>query len=170
MNYRSLVVTLLVVGTVLAAQPINAEFRVATVDMGRILNESKEAQGRKRQLDEVTLAAKKKIEERQLALQAREKKLREQKVTENSKEAEKFRNDAREFTRFVKDTEEEIKKTFLKSNRDLTEKALKIVEARASSSNYSIVLERSARGRSSVLFADETFDITDSVLKALDAQ
>lgn len=167
---RAILIGTISIATIFSSYSAHAEFRIATVDMGRILNESNAAQSKRKQLDEMTKSARKKIEERQAALKAREAKLKEAKVSDTSKEAEKFRSDAREFARFVKDTEDEIKKQFLKSNKELTERAIQIVEAKAAAGGYSLVLERGERNRNAVLYSESAFDITDSVLKEYDAK
>ena len=152
---------------VLSASAAQAEFRVATVDVNRVLNETKEAKVKKKELDEISLKAKSKIEEKRKVLKATEDKLKSASVSPESKEAEKFRTDAREFARFVKDTDEDIKKEFLKTNKFLTDKALDIIKKYAEQHSIDLVLDKGEKGRGPVLFGDASADITDDVVKSL---
>lgn len=144
-----------------------AEFKVATVDVNRVLNESKDAKVKKKELDEITLKAKAKIEDRRKVLKATEDKLKAASVSPDSKEAEKFRTDAREFARFVKDTDEDIKKEFLKTNKVLTDKALDLIKKYAQQHKIDLVLDKGEKGRGPVLFGDTSADITEDVIKSL---
>src|SRR4051812_6776820 len=90
-----------------------AEFRVATVDVNRILNESKEAQTKKKKLDEMQADARKKLETKKASLKDLEDKLKANKVSEESKEADQYRAQVKDLERMVKDSQEDIKKEFL---------------------------------------------------------
>ncbi len=149
------------------ASPAHAEFKVATVDVNRILNESKEAKVKKKELDEISLKAKSEIEARRKTLKATEEKLKSANISAESKEAEKFRTDAREFARFVKDKDEDIKKQFMKTNRDLTMKALDLVKKYAEGHKIDLVLDKGEKGRGPVLFGNDSVDITESIIKTL---
>ena len=144
-----------------------AQTRIATVDVARILNESSGAAAKKKELDVISQEAKKKAEARLKELKALETKLKEAKVSPDSKEAENFRTQAREYERFVKDTEEDIKKRFVKVNKEMTDKALTKIEAYAKSNKLDLVLDKSEKYRGPVLFGVETADITDSVIETL---
>ncbi|MBN8547748.1 MAG: OmpH family outer membrane protein [Deltaproteobacteria bacterium] len=160
--------SILVTGLVLLSSAVaQADYRVATVDVNRILNETKEAKTKKKELDDITLKAKAKIEEKRKVLKATEDKLKAASVSPESKEAEKFRTDAREFARFVKDTDEDIKKQFMVTNKALTDKALDIVKKYAEQHNIDLVLDKGEKGRGPVLFGDDSADITDDIIKSL---
>lgn len=144
-----------------------AEFRVATVDMNRVLNESKDAQGVRKKLEEMQSAAAKKLESKRDALKQFEEKLKAKAVTDDSKEAEIFRAQAREFERLVKDTREDMQKEFMRSNKGLSDKTLSVVQKYASSNKIDLVLDKSQAVRGPVLYAGTVFDITDDIVKAL---
>lgn len=160
-------VFIVLAASLIAVGPAQAEFKVATVDVNRILNESKEAKTKKKQLDDVSLKAKSEIESRRKTLKATEDKIKSGAIAPDSKEAEKFRTEAREFARFVKDKDEDIKKEFMKTNRDLTLKALDLVKKYAQSHQIDLVLDKGERGRGPVLFGDSSADITDDIIKTL---
>lgn len=144
-----------------------AEFRIATVDVNRLLNESKEATEKKKGLDEISAKARKKIEEQKNSLVALEKSLKEKKVAPDSKEAEAYRDKVRDFNRLVKDTEDDVKEQFLKINKSLTEHAVNIVKEYAKNNDIDLVIDRGEKSRGPVLFGSPSVDITEEVLKEL---
>lgn len=146
-----------------------AEYKIATVDMNRIINEAPESKEAKQTLDKEFAAAKKKIEDKRDGLKATEAKIKDGSIKEDSKEAEKYRESAREFARLVKDTEDDLKKKFLKSNRALTEKAAKLVKAFAEKNNYALIFDKSDKARGPVLFAQPTSDVTEEVIKSMNS-
>lgn len=151
----------------LLASVASAEYRVATVDINRVINEAPESQGIRKALDSKALEAKKKVETKRNALKALEEKLKNAGVKEDSAEAEKFRTNAREYTRLVKDSEEELRREFAKSNKTLTLKALKAVESYAAQKKIDLVLDKSQDVRSLVLFGSAGSDITDEIIKQM---
>lgn len=148
-------------------QPCSADSRIATVDVARILNESPDAASKKKELDTISQEAKKKAEAKLKDLKALEAKLKDAKVSADSKEAENFRAQAREYERFVKDTEEDIKKRFVKVNKEMTDKALAKIESYAKSNKIDLVLDKSEKYRGPVLFGVEAADITESVIASI---
>ena len=149
--------------------PAYADYKIATVDVNRVLNESSEAQTKKHELDQKQSEARKKIEQQGKTLQEQEKKIKDAKLAESSKEVEKFKADARDFNRLVRDTEEDLKKEFLKFNKTLAEKAVKIVSSHAQKNDIDLVFDKSEKGRGPVLFGDSTFDITDAIIKEMNS-
>ena len=154
----------LVVGGAVVAAPAAAEFKVATVDVGRVLNESKSSKEMRNKLDEMSLKTKKEIEAKRSKLKATEEKLKAAKVAEDSREAEAFRDDARAFARYVKDAEEDMKREFLKVNKDLTERALGAIKRYAEANKIDLVLDKSEQARGPVLFGDKAADITPAII------
>jgi Skp family chaperone for outer membrane proteins len=143
------------------------EAKIATVDMGRILNESKQGQAKRRELDVLSASAKKKVEERKATIQALDKKMKTSKTDEDSKEMEAFRVQARDFSRFVKDTEDGLKKEYVKSNRELLDASMKTIASIADKKKVDLVLDRSEKVRGPVLFGSKQTDITNDVLAEL---
>jgi Skp family chaperone for outer membrane proteins len=76
-----------------------ADVRIATVDVARILNDSPEAVSKKKELDALSDETRKKLESKAKELQGLKSKLENAKVSGDSKEAESFRNQARDFER-----------------------------------------------------------------------
>lgn len=144
-----------------------AERTIATVDVNKILNELDEAKDLKRRLDAQSEKAKKEIESERATLKNLEEKIKSQKLENDSEEVERFRTKAREYERLVKDSEEEIRREFLKVNKSLTEKVLNAVKKYAQSNEIDLVLDKSSASRTPVLFGEEGADITAQVLSSL---
>ncbi len=137
--------------------PLLAEYKIATVDINKVLNETKESKEARQALTEESNRARATIEKKRTLLQDKEAALKARGVAADSKEAEEFRQEAKDFTRFVKDTEEELKRKFLRSNSEITQKTLEI----------DLVLEKGQEGKGAVLFGTPGVDITNEVIKKL---
>ncbi|NDC38004.1 MAG: OmpH family outer membrane protein [Proteobacteria bacterium] len=161
-NFAGILVLLLCASTAALA-----EFRIATVDVNRVLNESKEAQGVRKKLDEMQSAAAKKLEGKRDSLKKQESALKGKGVSDDSKDAESFRAQAREFDRMVKDTREDLQKEFMKLNKVLTDKTMAAVQKYASANKIDLVLDKSQAVRGPVLYAGPVFDITSDIIKAM---
>ena len=144
-----------------------ADFKMATVDINRVLNESKDASSKKKTLDELSLNAKKKIETKKNVLVALEKKMKDGNVAEDSKELDNYRNEVRNFNRFVKDTEDDIKKEYMKINQSLTEKTIDSIRQYAKANSLDLILERSEKAHGPVLFGNPSVDITEAIIKQI---
>lgn len=145
----------------------HAEIRIATVDVARIINESSDAKSKKKELDAASEEAKKKLEARGKDLQALKTKLESQKVSPESKEAEGFREKARDFERMRADMKADLEKKYMKVNKELSEKVMGKIEAYAKSNNYDLVIDKSEKYRGPVLFGKASADITDEILEAM---
>lgn len=141
-----------------------ADVKIATVDMARILNESEDAKAKKKQLDEFSAQARKKVDTKKSALKELESSLTKQR---NEADTAKFREQAREFERLVKDEEDELRSKFVTVNRELTQKALTEVKKYAAEENLDLVLDKSSVERGTVLYSMGKVDITDAVLERI---
>ena len=146
-----------------------ADYRVATVDLNRILNESKEAQEERKKIEGITTKKRKEIDTKKESLRELEKKLLEAKVEKESKEAENLRTQARDLARFVKDSEEEIKREYMKVTKSLMDEALEVIQAYADRQQISIVLEKSNGMRGPILYGTKGMDITDDIITQLNS-
>ena len=146
---------------------VTAEIRIATVDVARIINEVPDAVSKKEELDEASEKAKSKLEAKGKELQALKEKLEKAKVSPDSKEAENFRNQARDFERMRNDAKAELERKFMKMNKDISEKVMSKIESYAKSNNYDLVLDKSEKFRGPVLFGDKSADITDDIIKMM---
>jgi len=146
---------------------VAAEFRIATVDVNQVLNQSKEAKDKRKDLDVKSAEAKKKIEAKGKTLKDLEKKLKDEKVAESSKEADDFRAQAKELDRLVKDSEEDLRKEFLRVNRSVANKAISMIIDYAKANQIDLVLDKGEAGRGPVLYGSQSFDITGEILKRM---
>ncbi|HMO01562.1 MAG TPA: OmpH family outer membrane protein [Oligoflexia bacterium] len=146
-----------------------AEFKVATVDINRVLNEINEAKEKKKELDQLSQKALKNMEAKRKELQATEQKIKEGIIQEGSKEAEKFKNDARNFARSVKDTEEDLRGKFKNFNNLLTDKVIKVVQNFAKDKSLDLVVDKSEGVRGPVIYGNTSLDITNEVIAKLNS-
>lgn len=161
--------SLLVASLFLAiAFPSNAEYRIATVDVNKVVNASKEAKTEKAALDAATEKAKKLIEEKRTALKPLQDKAKSGALVPNSKEAEQLKKQTQDLVQLMREKEDELQKMFAASNKALTEKSSKVIEKFAKDNNYQIVLDKSGTSvRSAVLYGDEGYDITDKIIEKI---
>jgi len=157
----------LAAGALLNASVALAEFKIATVDVNKILNESSAAKTKRKDLDGRAAAARAKLEDKGKGLRERKEKLEQAKDKADPKELEKFRADARDFERAVKDTDEDLKKEFMKFNRELADKAVKLINEYAKKNQIDLVLDKSQGGRGPVLFGQASFDITGEITQEM---
>ncbi len=145
----------------------NAEVKIATVDVSRIVNDNPEALAKKKDLDTFSEETKKKLEAKGKELQAQKKKLEDAKVSAESKEAENFRNQVRDFERMRGDAKADLEKRYMKVNKELTEKVYSQIEKYAKANNYDLIIDKSDKYRGPILYGDSAVDVTDEVLKTV---
>lgn len=167
LNPSSLIqLTALALATILTPlTPSRAEgLKIATVDVARIINEAPEARSKKKELDAASEEAKKKLEAKSRDLQALKTKLEGQKVNTESKEADSFRDKARDFERLRADMKADLEKRYMKVNKELSEKVMAKIESYAKQNSYDLVIDKSERFRGPVLYGKASADITDEIL------
>lgn len=142
-----------------------AEVKIGTVDVSRIVNDSPEALSKKKELDTFSEETKKKIEAKGKQLQELKTKLENSKVAADSKEAENFRNQVRDFERMRGDAKADLEKRYLKVNKELTDKVYAQIEKFAQANSYDLIIDKSDRYRGPILFGSSSADVTDQVLK-----
>jgi outer membrane protein len=154
--------TLLICGLTLEAQ---AEIRIATIDMSKVLQESPSAKQKLKAIDSKASEAKKSIEARKQALVKRQAALEGKE--DSSKEALELRKTARELQRFIADTEEELKEEMIAVRQEITSKAFATVRNFAEENGIDLVLEKNDARTGPVLFANNAADITKDVIKVM---
>lgn len=144
-----------------------ADYRIATLDVNRVLGESADARAAKSKLDASSDKAKKIIENKKASLKPLEDKAKAGKLEKNSKEAEQLKKGTQELFTLIRNKEDELKKEFMATNKTLTDRTAQIVEKYARENNIQLVLDKSEKGRSPVLFRDQSFDITNDIVKLI---
>lgn len=147
-----------------------AEFKVATVDINRVINEANEAKGKRVELEKATKTAKQFLQGKNDALEKKRDDLKNQKIEANSAEAKAFRDEAQEFSKLVQDKEKEIQDKYIKLNRELTQRAVSLIDDYAKENNFDLVLDRTAEGRGPVLYGASEFDLTDEIIKGMNGK
>lgn len=145
----------------------HGEVKIGTVDVARIVNDSPEAMAKKKELDTFSEETKKKLEAKGKELQALKSKLESSKVAADSKEAENFRNQVRDFERMRGDAKADLEKRYLKVNKELTDKVYSQIEKFAKANNYDLIIDKSDRYRGPVLFGSSSADVTEELLKGI---
>lgn len=159
---------LLTIAAILSCTPLaQAEVKIGTVDVARIVNDSPEAVAKKKELDSFSEETKKKIEGKGKELQALKTKLENGKVSAESKEAENFRNQVRDFERMRGDAKADLEKRYMKVNKELTDKVYGQIEKFAKANSYDLIIDKSDRYRGPILFGDSSVDVTEQVLKGV---
>lgn len=126
------------------------------------------AKEQRKTLDAMSKEAKTKIEAKKQEIGGMEKKIREKKLADDSKEVQEINEEIKKFNMLVKSSEDEVKGEFLKINKVLTEKALKLVNEYAAKKDLDLVMDRSEKNRGPVLFGDPGVDITNEIIKQMD--
>ena len=159
---------LLTIAAILSCTPLaQAEVKIGTVDVARIVNDSPEAVTKKKELDSFSEETKKKIEAKGKELQALKTKLEDAKVSAESKEAENFRNQVRDFERMRGDAKADLEKRYMKVNKELTDKVYGQIEKFAKANSYDLIIDKSDRYRGPILFGASSVDVTEQVLKGV---
>lgn len=142
-----------------------AEYKIVTIDINRILNESKEAKIKRAEIDKKSAAATATLEKDKATLVALEKKAKESKKEEDIKS---LREKQRAMTKFFQETENSIQSQVAAFNDELTKKAMREIEAYAKANDIDLVLYKGEQPRGPVLFSQTEGDITDEIMAKLD--
>jgi len=83
-----------------------------------------------------------------------------------SKKEREFQQRAKEFQRFTKDIQDELKQKDADFTKRIIDEILKVTRKIGKEKGYGIVLEMS---ESSIIYGDPSVDLTDDVIKAYNA-
>lgn len=78
-----------------------------------------------------------------------------------------YQQKVKEYQRFTKDIQETLQQTDADFTRKILESLLSVVQEVGKKNAYTLILEKT---ESSLVYADESIDITDQVIKAFDAR
>ncbi len=170
-NLRFAVLALFMAGMVVAFPgAARADVKIAVIDLQRILTESKAGQGLQKQLDGQQKAYQDEVAAQEKSLQATQDQLA--KEPDSAKSSSEFIQKKADFEKKVVDARqtmqkkrEALEKTAQGAINDLRGQAGQVINEIAEREKYSLVLNRGT-----VLVADKSLDITDAVLKQLDAK
>ena len=156
----------------LVASPVMAETqKIAYVDLQKALNLSVAGKAAKEKI-------KTKVQSYDVEVQGRQEELKKLKddlekqamlLSEEARNAKErdYQQKVKEYQRFTKDIQETLQQTDADLTRKILESLLKVVQEVGKSEGYAMVLEKT---ESSIVYADESIDISDKVIKAFDAK
>jgi len=147
-----------------------AEVKIGYIDMQRALNLSEPGLQAKSQLQERLKDYQLQINVKQEELQKLKTDLEKQGMTLNesaraAKEKD-YQQKLKDFQRFTKDAEEDLQARDGEFTKKILETLEKLINEYGKKHGYTIILD--ARG-SALLYADQSADLTDALLKALNA-
>ncbi len=165
-------VVLMLVCLSLVASPVMAQAqKIGYVDLQKALNLSAAGKEAKEAIKAKVQSYDAEVKERQETLKKLKEKLEKEGMllseeARNAKERE-YKQAVKEYQRFTKDIQETLQQTDAEFTRKILEVLLNIVQEIGKSESYTMVLEKT---ESSIVFADDSADITDAVIKAVDKQ
>ncbi len=165
-------VVLLLVCVGLVASPVMAEVqKIGYVDLQKALNLSAAGKVAKEKIKTKVQSYDVDVQQRQEELKKLKEDLEKQALllsdeARNAKERE-YQQKVKDYQRFTKDIQETLQQTDADLTRKILESLLKVVQDVGKNKGYTMVLEKT---ESSIVYADESIDMTDEVIKAFDQQ
>jgi outer membrane protein len=165
-------VVLLLVCVGLVASPVMAEVqKIGYVDLQKALNLSAAGKVAKEKIKTKVQSYDVDVQQRQEELKKLKEDLEKQAMllsdeARNAKERE-YQQKVKDYQRFTKDIQETLQQTDADLTRKILESLLKVVQDVGKNKGYTLVLEKT---ESSIVYADESIDMTDEVIKAFDQQ
>jgi outer membrane protein len=165
-------VVLVLVGLGLIAAPVMAQAqKIGYVDLQKALNLSAAGKEAKEKIKAKVQGYDAEVQQRQEELKKLKEDLEKQAMllseeARNAKERD-YQQKVKDYQRFTKDIQETLQQTDADLTRKILESLLKVVQDVGKKSDYTIILEKT---ESSLVYADESIDITDQVIKAFDNQ
>ncbi len=161
---------LLLVCIGLVATPVMAETqKIGYVDLQKALNLSSAGKEAKEKIKAKVQTYDADVRQRQEELKKLKDDLEKQAMllseeARNAKERD-YQQKVKDYQRFTKDIQETLQQTDADLTRKILESLLKVVQEVGKSEGYTLVLEKT---ESSIVYADESIDISDEVIKAFD--
>ena len=169
---KKFIVFLLVCFSLVASPSMAAQDqKIAFVDLQKALNLSAAGKAAKEKIKAEVQGYDAEVQQRQEELKKLKQDLEKQAMllseeARNAKERD-YQQKVKEYQRFTKDIQETLQQTDADLTRKILERLLKVVQEVGKSGGYTIILEKT---ESSIVYADESIDISDEVIKAFDAQ
>ena len=146
----------------LLASNVYAEYKVAIIDLNRIVNSTTEAKIKREELEKLSNEAKKDFEKRAEKV----KKIEQEYIKTNDKnkglELEKASRDLR---LFADDSKEKLQKKFKETNQRLIKNIVDVVRKYAKDNDIDLVLDKNSLVLGVVVYNENAIDITDDLIK-----
>lgn len=168
---RFVVLSLVCLGLVAAPVVSLAAQKIGYVDLQKALNLSAAGKEAKEQIKAKVQGYDAEVQQRQEELKKLKEDLEKQSMllseeARNTKERD-YQQKVKDYQRFTKDIQETLQQTDADLTRKILESILKVVETVGKRDGYTMVLEKT---ESSIIYADESIDMTEEVIKAFDKQ
>ena len=166
----SRIIILLLVGLGLAAAPaMSTEIKLGYIDLQKALNLSTAGKQAKEKIKAKVESYDADVQQRQEELQKLKQDLEKQAMllseeARNAKERE-YQQKVKEYQRFTKDIQEELQQVDADLTRQILEDILKVVQDYGKKNGYTMILEKT---ESSLVYADDSVDLTDEVIQTFD--
>ena len=165
---NKIIVTLIAV--LLLAAPALAETKIAYVDLQKALNLSKSGVEAKQQIGVQVKSYEAEFKAKQDDLLKLKEELEKQAVLlSDSAKAQKereYQQNVKELQRFQKDIKDELQQRDGELTKRILNDLFEILQGLGKEGGYSMVLEKN---EGAVIYADESVDLTDELIKAYDA-
>lgn len=158
------------IAMLLLAGPAFSETKIAYVDLQKALNLSKAGVAAKNQIASQVKKYEAEFKTKQEELQKLKTELEKQAVLlSDSAKAQKerdFQQNVKELQRFQKDVKEDLQQKDADATKLILNKLFEILQKIGKEGGYQMVIEKN---EGAVIYADETVDLTDELIKAFDA-
>ncbi len=165
------IIVALILSLFCSAPVLGAEMKIAYIDLQKALNLSEAGKDAKDKINERVKQFEALLETSRNDLEKMQQELEKQALLlSESARAEKERNyqqKVKEFQRFTKDAQEELQQQDADFTRSILRDMMSIVQTLGKKQGYSLILEKT---ESSVLYASDSIDITEAMIKEFDAQ
>jgi len=163
-------IALIVACALLVATPVLAQ-KIGFVDLQKALNMSTAGQKAKEEISGKFKSYQDELSSRQEELKKLKEDLEKQAIllSEDARAQKErdFQRKLKDFQRFAKDVEEELQQKDAFHTRQILEELQEIISTIGKKEGYTVILERT---ESSVLYGDESVDLTDQVIKELNSR
>ena len=164
-------VILLLGGGLLAGPAGSAEFKIASVDIQKAVNECNAGKDAKKDITKEVEKFQRLIAEKQKDLQTMKETLEKQAAMLNpdaraAKEKE-YQSKLRDFQRWGEDYQNDLNQKRTEKERAISQSLQKVIQKLGADEGYTLILEKN---EAIVLYASKVIDITDRVIKLYDSQ
>lgn len=141
---------------------VHAEYRVAIVDLNRVVNSTVEAKEKQRELEKLSNQAKADYELRAQKV----KQLEQEYIRSNDRnKAVELEKAARDLKLFVADSKEKLQKKFRDTNQKLIKNIVEIIRKYAKDNDIDLVLDKNSLVLGVVVYNENAIDITDELIR-----
>ena len=170
-NIAKIIVIFLLGGGLLAGPVGSAEFKIASVDIQKAVNECNAGKDAKKDITKEVEKFQRVIAEKQKDLQTMKETLEKQAAMLNpdartAKEKE-YQSKLRDFQRWGEDYQNDLNQKRTEKERAISQNLQKVIQKLGADEGYTLILEKN---EAIVLYASKVIDITDRVIKLYDTQ